>query len=398
MGYMIVNIIGIIALLGILFLLSSDRKKINWKMVGVGLVIQLALAAIFVKLPIGQTILLKASDCVQWVINFGSDGLAFVFGSLSDGAAPTGSIFIIQVLGSIIFFSSLVALLNYVGVLGFIIQSIGSVLGKVLGTSKAESFVAVANMFLGQTESPLLVGKYIPKMTKSELMTVLVAGMGSIAGSVLVGYSLLGVPMKYLLLASILVPVGSIVVAKILQPETEESVLDNVKVDRKGEASNLVEAVSIGAINGMQMILSVAASLVAVISLVALVNGILMNFGITLEQILGFIFLPFGLLMGLPFEEVMVAAQLVGQKVVLNEFVAFSSFAEVIDSLSAKAQMMISLSLCGFANISSIAICTSGIGVISPERRKDISQLAFRGMIGGVVVSLLSAMIVGIIF
>lgn len=393
----IISIFSIFITLGLLYLLSNNKKHINWKTTFIGIVLQFAVAFVFLKIPIGQQILQWMAVGFQKVIDFGMEGLVFVFGSLSDSTAPTGSIFAIQVLGTLIFFGSLFGLLQYTGILGIIIQAIGGGLGKILGTSKAESFVAVANIFLGQTESPLLVGKYINKMTDSEVMTMLVAGMGSIAGSVFVGYSLLGIPIETLLLASALVPVGSIVVSKIIQPETDRTGDEEVKIDRKAGASNLIDAISQGAMNGLQMALGVGASLIAVVSLVALVNGILGVFGLSLEQILSVVFMPFGWMLGLTGDEIGIASQLLGQKIVLNEFVAFSNLSSMMELLSVKAQTVIAISLCGFANISSIAICSVGISAIAPSKRNTITSLATKGMIGGAIVSFLSALIVSII-
>lgn len=303
-------------------------------------------------------------------------------------------------LGNIIFISALVGALYYMGVIGAVVKVIGGAIGKILGTSKVESFVAVANMFLGQTESPILVSKYLKYMTKSEIMLVLISGMGSMSASVLMGYAGMGIPMQYLLIGGALVPLGSIIVSKLMLPEEKNldgNIVQEVSIDNKGDNANILSAISQGATDGLNMVLGIGASLIAIISLVALVNGALGIFGLSLEQILSVIFAPIGFLMGISPDDVSLAGQLLGTKLVLNEFVAFGQLGEVIKSLDYRTGLMLAISLTGFANISSIGICISGISVFCPEKRNQLSQLAFRGMIGGFLVSLLSALVVGLI-
>lgn len=387
---------GILGVLAVLFLLSDNKKKINVKTVGIALGIQVVLAFILVKFPLGKLIVEKASAVVTKIFSYANEGLGFVFGSLASGESATGFVFGIQVLGVIIFISALTSILHYLGVIGFVIKILGGAVGKLLGTGKAESFVATANIFLGQTEAPILVGKYLPKMTKSELMVVLVSGMGSVAGSVLVGYNMLGIPMEYLLVASALVPLGSLLVAKILTPETEVSKIENVVIDRKGTNTNVFSAMSEGINSGLMLALGVGASLIAGISIIALLNGGFALIGTSIEQILSYVFLPIGLGMGLPYAEALLAGQMLGIKMTVNEFVSFLQLAPMADSLSERAFMLISIALTGFASFTSIAICVTGLAVFAPERKNDISSLAMRGMLGGFMVSVLSAMIVGL--
>ena len=396
----LLNTLGIVVLLSGLYLFSENKKNINKKMILKALVIQFIIAFILVKFPLGQIALEKVSDFVTNILSYGSEGLDFVFGSLADGGAPTGVVFGIQVLGNIIFISALVGALYYMGVIGAVVKVIGGAIGKILGTSKVESFVAVANMFLGQTESPILVSKYLKYMTKSEIMLVLISGMGSMSASVLMGYAGMGIPMQYLLIGGALVPLGSIIVSKLMLPEEKNldgNIVQEVSIDNKGDNANILSAISQGAIDGLNMVLGIGASLIAIISLVALVNGALGIFGLSLEQILSVIFAPIGFLMGISPDDVSLAGQLLGTKLVLNEFVAFGQLGEVIKSLDYRTGLMLAISLTGFANISSIGICISGISVFCPEKRNQLSQLAFRGMIGGFLVSLLSALVVGLI-
>lgn len=396
------SLLGIIVVLGIMYLLSWDRKNIPYKTVVKALIVQFIIAFVLIKFPIGQLIVEKISDVVTKILSYGSEGLSFVFGSLSDSSMPTGAIFGIQTLGNIIFVSALVSALYYLGVIGFIVKIIGKVVGKFLGTSQVESFVAVANMFLGQTESPVLVSKYLNRMTDSEIVVVLVSGMGSMSATIIGGYTALGIPMKYLLIASALVPIGSIAIAKILLPEKRienEAALREVGVSiERDPNSNLLGAIADGAMSGLQTVLAIGASLIAIVGIVALVNGFLGLFGISLEQIFSYVFAPLGFLMGVDSNEILTAGQLLGSKLVLNEFVAFQQLGSIFSTLGERTQMVLSIALAGFANISSIGICISGIAALCPEKKNILAKLALRSMIGGFAVSVLSAMIVGIVF
>lgn len=308
---------------------------------------QFLIAVILVKVPAGRYVVSKVSDAVTSVINCGQDGLSFAFGSLADSTAAAGSVFAIQVLGNIVFLSALVSFLYYIGILGFVVKWIGKAVGKLMGTSEVESFVAVANMFLGQTDSPILVSKYLGQMTDSEVMVVLVSGMGSMSVSILGGYTALGIPMEYLLIASTLVPVGSI--------------------------------------------------MVAMVALVAAVNKLLGVCGISLQQVFSYVFAPFGFFLGLDPSEILLEGNLLGSKLVLNEFVAFQQLGGMISSMDYRTGMICAISLCGFANFSSLGICVSGIAVLCPEKKSTLARLVFKAMLGGVAVSLIGAMVVGLV-
>ncbi|MFG6369633.1 MAG: NupC/NupG family nucleoside CNT transporter [Lachnospiraceae bacterium] len=394
---LLLNLIGIVIILGLIFLLSWDRKNIPWKTVLRAVLIQFVIAVLLVKIPIGKTIVSVISNGITAIINCGQEGLSFVFGSLADSAS-LGGIFIVQTLGNIIFVSALVSLLYYIGVLGFVVKWIGKGVGKLMGTTEVESFVAVANMFLGQTDSPILVSKYIKSLTDSEIFVILVSGMGSMSVSILGGYHALGIPMDYLLIASAMVPVGSILVAKMILPQTEvaQSITD-VKMDNKGNNANVIDAIAEGASTGMQMVISIAASLVGIIGIVAVVNMFLGFAGIRLEQIFSYLFAPFGFLMGLNGSDVLMEGSLLGNKLIVNEFVAFQDLGTILSSLDTRTGMICAISLCGFANLSSLGICVSGIAVLCPEKKSTLSRLVFKAMLGGIFVSMLSAMIVGII-
>ena len=343
----LLNLTGILLVLAIMYLISWKKKNISVKMLVKAVIAQFLIAVILVKVPAGRYVVSRVSDAVTSVINCGQDGLSFVFGSLADSTAATGSVFAIQVLGNIVFLSALVSLLYYIGILGFVVKWIGKAVGKLMGTSEVESFVAVANMFLGQTDSPILVSKYLGQMTDSEVMVVLVSGMGSMSVSILGGYTALGIPMEYLLIASTLVPVGSI--------------------------------------------------MVAMVALVAAVNKLLGVCGISLQQVFSYVFAPFGFFLGLDPSEILLEGNLLGSKLVLNEFVAFQQLGGMISSMDYRTGMICAISLCGFANFSSLGICVSGIAVLCPEKKSTLARLVFKAMLGGVAVSLIGAMVVGLV-
>ena len=392
----LLNILGIIVIIGGLYLFSENRDKVNKKLIAKALLVQFVLAFLLVKFPLGRNIVESASGFVTNVLSYGFEGVSFVFGALADGSA--GYIFAISVLANIVFTAALVAVLYYLGILNLVVRLIGGAIQKVFGTSKVESFVAVANMFLSQTESPILVSKYLHAMTRSEILVLLISGMGSMAASVLIGYVGLGIPMEYLLIAGALVPLSSIIVSKLLIPETyKKDESEDIDMDRKGGHTNIMSAVSEGATNGMHLAFNIGASLIAIIGIVALVNGALGLVGLTLQQIFSYLFAPLAILMGISPDNALTAGQLLGSKLVLNEFVAFGDLGKIIGSFDYRTAMVITVSLAGFANISSIGICISGISIFCPERRGEISSIALKGMIGGFLVSSLSAMIVGLL-
>ncbi|MCH9554211.1 NupC/NupG family nucleoside CNT transporter [Streptococcus agalactiae] len=394
----IYSIIGILLVLGIVYAISFNRKSVSLSLIGKSLIVQFIIALILVRIPLGQQVVSVVSTGVTKVINCGQAGLNFVFGSLADSGAKTGFIFAIQTLGNIVFLSALVSLLYYVGILGFVVKWIGKGVGKIMKSSEVESFVAVANMFLGQTDSPILVSKYLGRMTDSEIMVVLVSGMGSMSVSILGGYIALGIPMEYLLIASTMVPIGSILIAKILLPQTETvQKIDDIKMDNKGNNANVIDAIAEGASTGAQMAFSIGASLIAFVGLVSLINMMLSGLGIRLEQIFSYVFAPFGFLMGFDHKNILLEGNLLGSKLILNEFVSFQQLGDLIKSLDYRTALVATISLCGFANLSSLGICVSGIAVLCPEKRGTLARLVFRAMIGGIAVSMLSAFIVGIV-
>lgn len=392
------NVLGLILVFAIGWLLSNNRKAIKWKNIGIMFVVEFIIAFIIVKLPIGQKLITALSNVIMAVISCGNKGLEFVFGDLFTGGSTGIYVFIIQSLGNIIFVSSLVSALYYLGVLGFIIKWIGKAVGFITKTSEVETFVAVANMFLGHTDSPILVAKYLPKLTKSEIFVILVSGMGSMSASILGGYSALGIPMSSLLIASALVPIGSIMISKVIYPQTEEiEQISDVKMDNKGNNTNVIDALSEGCNTGIQMVISIGASIVGFMGVMAIFDLILGKFGISLSQIFGYIFAPFGFLFGFEGADIMRAGTLLGEKLILNEFIAFGSLAPVLESLDPRTALVATISLCGFANIASMGMCIGGIGVLCPEKRGIISELIVKATIAGVFVSINSALLVSIV-
>lgn len=391
-------IIGIIFVFLVAFLISNNKKKINWKTVIIGFLIQFIFAFAALKWSVGKYILSRISLGVQSVIDYAKEGISFIFGSLSND----GSIFAVNVLGVIIFISALVSVLYYLGVMQFVINLIGGGLSKLLGTSKLETISSAANIFLGQTEAPLLIKPYVEKLTESELFTVMVGGLASVSGSILVGYSLLGIPIEYLVSASFMSAPAGLIISKIIIPEIREAKVNEEIEMVKDDSSNIVDAASKGAIDGLGLVLNIAAILLAFVALIALINGIIGLIGglfgidnLSLQSILGYIFAPIATIIGVPMKESVIAGSLIGQKIILNEFVAFTSLSEIISTLSPKTIAVVTFSLCGFANISSIAILIGGIGGMAPSRKHDIARLGWKAVLGGTLANLLSATIAG---
>nr|WP_255726488.1 NupC/NupG family nucleoside CNT transporter [Sporosarcina sp. ACRSM] len=395
------GLFGIIVVLGIAFLFSNGKKSINLRTIVGGLIIQISFAFIVLKWEAGKLGLIWFSDKVQNVINYAEEGVAFLFGPAAD-TEGFGFVFAFQVLTIIIFFSSLISVLYYLGIMQWVIRLIGGGLSKLLGTSRAESVSAAANIFVGQTEAPLVIRPFLANMTKSELFAVMTGGLASIAGSVLAGYALLGVPLEYLIAASFMAAPAGLIMAKIFIPETEKSDVGDFEMEKDQESVNVIDAAARGAGDGLKLALNVGAMLLAFVALIALVNGMLGGVGkwfgndsLTLEGILGVLFSPLAFAIGVPWSEAVTAGSFIGQKLVLNEFVAYAAFAPEIPTLSPKTVIVVSFALCGFANLSSLAILLGGLGALAPSRRPDIARLGIRAVFAGMLASLLSAAIAG---
>jgi concentrative nucleoside transporter, CNT family len=397
------GIIGILVVLGIAFLFSSNKKKINFRTVLGGLAIQLLFAFLVLKTSWGQNSLEWLTMGVNQIINYSNEGIEFLFGGLYSEKSNIAFVFAFNVLPVVIFFSALISVLYYLKVMQFFIKILGGGLSKLLGTRKAESMSAAANIFVGQTEAPLVVRPYLSRMTESELFAVMTGGLASVAGSVLIGYSLLGVPLEFLLAASFMAAPAGLVMAKLFVPETDNTPEPaEFDMEADSESTNVIDAAANGASVGLTLALNIGAMLLAFIALVALINGILGGIGgffgadnLSIELILGYVFAPLAFAIGVPWSEAVTAGNFIGQKLVINEFVAYSAFAPEIGNLSDKTVAIISFALCGFANISSLGILLGGLGKLAPNRRADIARLGLKAVIAGALASLLSAAIAG---
>ncbi|MCP1157780.1 MULTISPECIES: NupC/NupG family nucleoside CNT transporter [Bacillus] len=400
------GIAGILTVLVIALLLSNNRRAINPRTILGGLAIQILFAFAVLKWEAGRKALNWLTMGVNSIINYANEGINFLFGGLFAEGSGVTYVFAFQVLPIVIFFSALISVLYYLKIMQFIIKILGGGLSWLLGTRKAESMSAAANIFVGQTEAPLVIRPYIGQMTNSELFAVMTGGLASVAGSVLVGYSLLGVPLEYLLAASFMAAPAGLIMAKIIFPETEKKEEPKeLEMENDSDSTNVIDAAAKGASVGLQLALNIGAMLLAFIALVALLNGLLgwigswFGFGeLTLQLILGYIFSPLAFAIGVPWAEAVEAGNFIGQKLILNEFVAYSSFAPEIPELTEKTVAIISFALCGFANISSLAILLGGLGNLAPNRRADIARLGIRSVIAGALASLLSAAIAGMLF
>ena len=419
---LLMGIIGMGALILFAVLLSSNRKAIKLRTVLWAFVLQVGIGALVLYVPAGRSILMAMSAGVSSVIAYGNQGVSFIFGGLvSDKMFEVfgggGFVFALRVLPIIVFFSSLIAVLYYLGIMQWVIRLLGGGIQKLLGTSRTESLSATANIFVGQTEAPLVVRPYIATMTRSELFAVMCGGLASVAGSVLAGYAQMGVPLEYLIAASFMAAPGGLLFAKLMIPETEarQDTRDAAEmIDQDDKPSNVLDAAAAGASSGMQLALNVGAMLLAFVALIALLNGILSGIGgwfdypqLSMELILGYLFAPIAFLIGVPWEEAMVAGSFIGQKLIVNEFVAYLNFgaylkddvtvaAAGLQVLSDHSKAIISFALCGFANLSSIAILIGGLGSMAPGRRHDIARLGIKAVIAGTLSNLMSASIAGV--
>ncbi|QIB27375.1 NupC/NupG family nucleoside CNT transporter [Caloranaerobacter azorensis] len=402
----IVSFLGIFVMIFIAYLLSENKKKINWKLVAIGTSMQIIFALLVLKWKPGQMAFTFLSDLVTRLLDFTKEGTAFLFGNLLN-VESFGFIFALQILPTIIFFSSLMTILYHLGVMQVVVSFLAKVMLKLMGTSGAESLSAAANIFVGQTEAPLVIKPYIKSMTKSELLTVMTGGMATVAGGVMAGYVSMGVDAGHLIAASIMSAPASLVIAKIMIPETETPVTKGkVNLELEELDANVIDAAARGASEGLSLALNVGAMLLAFIALVALLNSLLSWFGgiigldfLSLEWILGRLFAPLAFIMGVPMSDVIQAGNLLGQKIVINEFFAYANLSTLIKegAISQRTIIILTYALCGFANFSSIGIQIGGIGGLAPERRSDIAKLGIKALIGGSLAAFMTATIAGIL-
>ncbi|KAB0464461.1 MULTISPECIES: NupC/NupG family nucleoside CNT transporter [Vibrio] len=394
------SLLGIITILVAAWLLSTDRKNIPLRTVSLAFLLQISFALLVLYVPMGKEALNAATGAVSSLINYGQEGINFLFGGLTNN----GFVFAINVLGIIIFFSALISGLYHIGFMPKVINLIGGALQKFLGTGRAESLSATANIFVGMIEAPLVVKPYLKHMTDSQLFAVMVCGLASVAGGTLVGYASLGVDLNYLIAAAFMSAPAGLLMAKILVPGSPDDAQENIESDVEiPRATNVVEAMADGAMSGLRIAVAVGATLLAFISVIAMLNGLLGIvggwFGVNLsfELILGYVFAPVAWLIGVPWSEAVVAGSLIGNKIVVNEFVAFIQLMDAKEALSEHSQAIVTFALCGFANISTMAILIGGLGSLVPERRSFISQYGFKAICAGVFANLMSAAIAGVV-
>ena len=412
------GIVGIIFVLGVCYMLSTNKRKVKWTIVLKGLLIQFIFAICILKISIIEYIFNGISNIFLSLLNFTKDGSIFLFGETLVNDPSFGAIFAFQILPTIVFFSALTSVLFYLGILQKIVYFFASMMKKTMNLSGSESLAAAGNIFLGQTESPLLIKPYVSKMTKSELLCLMGGGMATIAGGVFIAFTaMLGEHYApHLLAASVMSAPAAIVACKLLVPETEK-INSKMEISKHILGSNIFDSITIGTVQGIKLAVNVGAMLLVFVAFIALFNEILNQFGyysginnylentseiynsLSLEMIFGYIFAPIAWFIGIPFEDILLAGQLLGEKTVANEFIAYESLGKMIESnqISEKTSIMATYFLCGFANFLSIGIQIGGIGAIAPEKRKELSKLGIKALIAGTAASLLTSIIVGII-
>ena len=399
-----IGLAGIVAILAIAFAFSSNRKAINLRIVGAAFALQVVVATIVLYWETGRAGIRWLSNGVMAVIGFSKAGIDMVFGPLAD-ADVIGFSFAINVLPIIIFFSALMSVLYYLRVMEIIVKVVGGFLHRVIGTGAVESMNAAANIFVGQTEAPLAVRPYLKGLTEAQMFTVMVSGLASIAGTVLAGYALMGAELKYLLAAAFMAAPGGLLMAKIIMPDDEvvRSGEHEKLVMERSEHKNVILAAASGTTDGLRLAANIGAMLIAFVALIALFNGIVgwvaswFGYELTMQMILGWVFAPLMYLLSIPWAEAQAAGALFGEKLILNEFVAFSHLNEYLAGMSPRTVAISTFSLCGFANLSSIAILLGGLGVLVPEKRDLIGQLGIKAVLAGSLSNLMSAALAGLL-
>jgi CNT family concentrative nucleoside transporter len=404
-----IALLGVLAVLLIAVLFSENRRAIRWRIVLPAFAVQAGIAVFVLYTAVGQTVLKNAAIGVQAIIQYANAGIDFVFGPLAN-TDGIGFVFAIKVLAVIVFVSSLMSVLYHLRIMQVIVLLIGGALQKLIGTGRIESLCAAANIFVGPVEAPLAVRPYLSGLTRSQLFAVMAVGLSSVAGAVLLGYINLGIDARYLIAAAFMAAPGGLLMAKILVPDDpedkdKERKIDLFKVTDEQRAVNVIDAAGDGAVAGMRLALQIAAMLIAFIALIAMLNGLFSWVGgwfgmpeLTLEYVLGLIFSPLMLLLGVPWEEAIAAGNLVGQKTILNEFIAFVKLAEIQGTLSEHTRAVTTFALCGFANLNALAIVLGGLGGLIPERRQEIAKLGLRAVLAGTLSNLMSAALAGALF
>ena len=405
------GILGLLTMLSLAYAFSTNRRAIRTKTVAWGLGLQIAFAVTVLRVPAGRTAFQAAGSAVNRLLNYAFEGSKFVFGDLGlpSSLSHSGFIFAFQVLPTVIFICALFAILYYYGIMQFIIRIAAWVMTRVMGASGAESLNVAASIFMGQTEAPVTIRPFLPDLTRSELMTIMTSGMAHVSGGIMAAYIAYGIEAKHLLSAVIMTAPGTILVSKMLVPETEQPrtagrVVTSEDEAKPKEKDNLLGAVARGTSDGLHMALNIAAMLIAFLALIALCDGILGGihnhlswFPRSLEQIFGVIFAPVAWVIGIPWKDCLTIGNLLGTRMVLNELVAFSILGQQKAGLDPRSFTIATFALCGFANLSSIGIQIGGIGALAPNKRGELARLGFRAMLAGTMANLMSASIAGML-
>jgi len=408
------GILGILTMLGLAFLFSTNRRAIRLKTVLWGLALQFAFAVFVLKGKVGRLLFQAAGDAVNRLLSYAFAGSSFVFGDLGKQGSHLGFYFAFQVLPTVIFIAAFFAVLYHYGVMQFIVRQAARVMTRFLGASGAESLNVAASIFMGQTEAPLTIRPFLPDMTRSELMTVMTSGMAHVSGGIMAAYIAFGIEPKHLLSAVIMTAPGTILISKMLVPETEQPktagrvILSAEEVEAEHK-ENLLGAIARGTTDGLHLALNIAAMLISFLALIALTNGILSGvhfllaklgfsaFPTSLESIFGTLFAPVAWVIGIPWHDCPAIGNLLGTRMALNELVAFSMLGPQRASLDPRSFTIATFALCGFANLSSIGIQIGGIGALAPNKRSELAQLGFRAMFAGTMANLISASIAGML-
>jgi len=399
------GVLGILTILGLAYLFSTSRRSIRLKTVAWGLGLQLALGLFVLRVKSGEWLFQKLGNGAKKLLDFSYVGSSFVFGDLGTNHSSLGLIFAFQVLPTIIFIAAFFAVLYHLGVMQIIIRGAAWLMTIIMGASGAESLNVAASIFMGQTEAPLTIRPFLPKLTKSELMTVMTSGMAHISGGMMAAYMRVGgADAKHLLTAVIMTAPGTLLMAKMLVPETEQPLTaGRVELPPMEKESNVLGAIARGTVDGLHLALNVAAMLITFLALLALVNAIMgwthlhiAWFPYSLQQVFGWVFAPVAWLIGIPWHDAPTIGNLLGTRMVLNEFVAFAQLGTLKDALDPRSFTIATFALCGFANFSSIGIQIGGIGALAPEQRGQLAKFGIRAMLAGTMANLMSASIVGI--
>jgi len=403
------GILGMLTVLGLAYAFSANRQAIRYKTVAWGLGLQIAFAFLIMRWEYGRLFFEKLGAAANWLLDFAYYGTSFVFGDLGQKNSPRGFYFAFQALPTIIFIAALFAVLYYLGIMQLVVKAAARLMTSLMGASGAESLNVAASIFMGQTEAPLTIRPFLPKVTRSEMMTIMTSGMAHVSGGMMAAYIAYGIQAKHLLAAVIMTAPGTILLAKILVPETEKPLtagrVENVQMERD---ENILGAISRGTIDGLHLALNVAAMLISFIALIYLVDGcfgaahnVLASHGVgwfpsSVEQIFGWIFSPVAWLIGIPWRDCPTIGNLLGLRMVTNELVAFQRLGPMQSTLDPRSYTIATFALCGFANFSSIGIQIGGIGALAPNKRTELAQLGMRALMAGTMANLMSASIVGI--